>query len=70
VDEWYDTLGAYAMALPPAIATDLALHGPPPGHVGYPLAMAMLRTGAELNPYPSEAMPELPPDPAEAEGVF
>lgn len=71
MDEWYDTLGAYATVMPPAVAADLALHGPPPGQVGYPLAHSMLRTDAELDPYPQHGqLPQMPEEGGDGELVY
>jgi hypothetical protein len=56
--DWFQTLGNYVDLFPdtPALAVDMALHGPNANHVGYGLAFGMQATPTEIDVYPSETL--------------
>lgn len=56
--DWFTTLGNMAAMFPdtPALAWDMALHGPNPDLVGYGLAYGMQSTPTPIDVYPSEDM--------------
>ncbi|RKN35938.1 hypothetical protein D7294_30375 [Streptomyces hoynatensis] len=54
METWFADMGNYFAAYPdaPALAVDMALHGPPQG--GYALAHAMVRTSDVIDLYPPD----------------
>lgn len=54
---WWDQIGNYASFFgdtAPALAVDMALHGPNADHVGYDLAYGLQSTPTPIDVYPSE----------------
>lgn len=53
---WWTQLGNYASFFgeTPALAVDMALHGPDAGYVGYGLAYGLQSTATPIDVYPSE----------------
>jgi hypothetical protein len=54
--EWWETLGNYMNFFEdtPALAVDMALHGPNANHVGYGLAFGMQAAPTTVDVYPDE----------------
>lgn len=55
--DWWDSVGNMAAFFgdTPALAVDMALHGPNPDHVGYDLAFGMQAASTPIDVYPTEA---------------
>ena len=54
--DWWDSIGNMMgfMGDTPALAVDMALHGPNPDHVGYDLAFGLQASATPIDVYPSE----------------
>lgn len=54
---WADSIGNYLSFLgdTPALAVDMALHGPNPDHVGYGLAFGLQAAPTPIDVYPPDA---------------
>jgi hypothetical protein len=54
--DWWQQVGNMVgfMSETPALAVDMALHGPNADHVGYDLAFGLQATAMPLDVYPSE----------------
>lgn len=54
--DWWDTIGNFTSFFgeTPALAVDMALHGPNANHVGYDLAFGLQATPTPIDVYPSE----------------
>lgn len=54
--DWWTTLGNYVsfFGQTPALAVDMALHGPNANHVGYDLAYGLQVTPTAIDVYPPE----------------
>lgn len=55
--DWWTTLGNYVSLFPetPALAVDMALHGPNADHVGYDLAYGLQASPTPIDVYPADA---------------
>jgi hypothetical protein len=60
--DWWETLGNYASFFgdTPALAVDMALHGPNAAHLGYDLAYGLQATPTTIDVYPSESSLTMP----------
>lgn len=54
--DWWETLGNYVgfFGDTPALAVDMALHGPNANHVGYDLAFGLQAASTPIDVYPPE----------------
>jgi hypothetical protein len=53
---WWDQIGNYTSFFgdTPALAVDMALHGPNANHVGYDLAFGLQAASTPIDVYPTE----------------
>ncbi|MEW2498362.1 hypothetical protein AB0942_33245 [Streptomyces nodosus] len=57
--DWWDQVGNMADMFPdtPALAVDMALHGPDADFIGYGLAYGLQSTATPIDVYPDESSP-------------
>jgi hypothetical protein len=60
--DWWQEIGNYVdfFTETPALAVDMALHGPNANHVGYDLAFGLQAAQTPIDVYPSQTSPAEP----------